>query len=213
MKAFVIYIDVPESKSVAERCVASGKKYGVDVELYKGYTPKDHPLIMAEKLNVPLKNFTEKYSRFENCLAAFLSHRSLWEWSMKNNEEVLILEHDAIFIDEIPNNIPYKGVLSFGAPSYGKFNTPSILGVNKLVSKEYLPGAHAYKVHPHVVPELLRVCQTLAGPTDLFLSNKNFRFIEEYYPWKVTARDDFSTIQNENGCVAKHRYGENYKII
>ena len=213
MKAFVIYIDVPESIQVAEKCVASGKKYGVDVELYKGYTPNDRPLKMAEELNIPLKNFTEKYSRFENCLSAFLSHRSLWELSMNNNEEVLILEHDAIFIDEIPKDVPYKGVLSFGAPSYGKFTTPPTLGINKLVSKEYLPGAHAYMVHPRVVPKLLRACETIAGPTDLFLSNDNFNFIEEYYPWKVIARDDFSTIQNERGCVAKHRYGKNYKIL
>jgi GR25 family glycosyltransferase involved in LPS biosynthesis len=213
MKAFVIHIDLPQSLEVAKKCIASGKQFGVDVELHRGYMPSDNPLAMAEELQIPLKNFAEKYSRFENCLAAFLSHRSLWQWALDNNEEVLILEHDAIFIDEIPSNIPYKGVLSFGAPSYGKYITPSVLGVNKLVSKQYLPGAHAYMVHPKVVPLLLRACQTVAGPTDIFLSNRNFDFIEEYYPWKVMARDDFTTIQNQNGCVAKHRYGENYKIL
>ena len=212
MKAFVIAIDIPESQEAADKCIVSGAQYGVTVEKWNGFEPKNNPLKMAEDLQIPLKNFAERYSRFENCLAAFLSHRSLWEWSSKNNEEVLILEHDAIFIDEVPR-VPYKGVLSIGAPSYGKFVTPPNIGVNKLVSKQYLPGAHAYIVHPRVAPTLLRACMTVAGPTDLFLSNHNFDFIEEYYPWKVTARDDFTTIQNENGCLAKHRYGEHYKIL
>ena len=212
MKSFVIAIDIPESQEAADKCIASAVQYGVTVEKWNGFTPKNNPLKMAEDLQIPLKNFAERYSRFENCLAAFLSHRSLWEWAQKNNEEVLILEHDAIFIDEVPR-VPYKGVLSLGAPSYGKYNTPPNLGVNKLVSKQYLPGAHAYIVHPRVAPTLLRACMTVAGPTDLFLSNHNFDFIEEYYPWRVTARDDFTTIQNENGCLAKHRYGEHYKIL
>ena len=212
MKAFVITIDLPESDEAANKCISSGKTYGVEVEKHQGYMPKDDPEQIAKELSIDTKRFHEKYSRFENCLAAFLSHRALWEYSIVMNEEVLVLEHDAIFIDEVPR-VPFKGVLSLGAPSYGKFNTPSSIGVNKLVSKQYLPGAHAYLVKPYAARALCEKALNYACPTDLFLRNELFTFIEEYYPWPVLARDSFTTIQKTEGCTAKHRYGESYKIL
>ena len=212
MRAFVIYVPIPESEQCAARCVTSGKKFGLNIELFHGVTPDDYPIQLAEELGLPLNNFQEKYSRYENCVAAFLSHRRLWEFSAQNNEEVLIFEHDAVIVDNIPD-VPYRGVLSYGHPSYGKWVTPSTLGVNKLVSKEYLPGAHAYRVKPEAAKVMLEVAKTHAGPTDLFIRNELFDFVEEYYPWPVVVRESFSTIQNENGCQAKHGYGEGYRLL
>ena len=213
MKAFVIYVEkYPESKEAALRCVESGKKYGVDVKLHKGYDTDGDPVKVAEMYGIPTENFREKFSRFENCLAAFLSHHSLWLWSFKNQEEVLILEHDAIFIDEI-RIPPYEGVLSYGAPSYGKFVTPPSIGVNKLVSKQYLPGAHAYLVKPSAAYALTEMARKYACPTDLYIRNDLFSFVQEYYPWPVLVRDSFTTIQKEEGCIAKHRYSDSYQII
>ena len=80
-KAFVICIEsIDESMQAAERCIRSGARSGMGVEKHFGYTPKDNPVqLMAEK-NIPTKNFeNNKYSRYERCLSAFLSHRSLWE--------------------------------------------------------------------------------------------------------------------------------------
>ena len=213
MKAYVIYIDkYPESKESALKCVESGSKFGVDVELHLGYDADKHPLEVAEEIGIPTGNFIEKFSRHENCVAAFLSHHSLWMKAIKDNEEVLVLEHDAIFIDKVPR-VPYKGLLSLGAPSYGKFITPPNIGVNKLVSKQYLPGAHAYMVKPSAAKVLVDQARGYACPTDLFLRNDLFDFVEEYYPWPVLARDNFTTIQREAGCSAKHRYGESYQIL
>lgn len=212
MKAYVIHIDLPESEEAAEKCISSGKTYGVEVLKHRGITPKDSPVEMARDFGIQTSNFHEKFSRFENCLSAFLSHFTLWQWSDVMNEEVLILEHDAIIIDEMPS-VSYKGVLSLGAPSYGKFNTPPNIGINKLVSKQYLPGAHAYLVKPSAAKILCETAKEHACPTDLYLRNNLFDFIEEYYPWPVLARDDFTTIQRVEGCTAKHRYGESYKIL
>ena len=63
------------------------------------------------------------------------------------------------FDPNIPD-VPYRGVLSYGHPSYGKWVTPPALGVNKLVSKQYLPGAHAYRVKPQAAEKLLEVAKT-----------------------------------------------------
>jgi GR25 family glycosyltransferase involved in LPS biosynthesis len=212
MRAFVIYVPIPESEQCATRCVTSASKFGMKVELFRGITPQDYPIQMAEELGVPLNKFQEKYSRYENCVAAFLSHRRLWEFSVQNNEEVLIFEHDAVVTDPIPD-VPYRGVLSYGHPSYGKWVTPSTLGVNKLISKQYLPGAHAYRVKPAAAKVLIETAKTHAGPTDLYIRNELFDFVEEYYPWPVVVRESFSTIQNENGCQAKHGYGEGYRLL
>ena len=213
MRAFVIMIPKPESEQVAERCIKSAAKYGVTVEPVYGYTPADNPKKIAEELGIDINGFVERYSRFENCLSAFLSHHKLWMWAVENNEEVLILEHDAYFNNELPTNPVHRGVLSYGAPSYGKFNIPKLLGVNKLQSKAYLPGAHAYSVKPEAAKKLIEVAKKHARPTDVFIANYTFDFVDEYYPWPVEARDSFSTIQNETGCQAKHNYNETYRLI
>ena len=213
MRAFVITIPLKESEQVAERCIKSAARYGVIVEPVYGYTPKDDPVKIAEDLGIPTQGFIERYSRFENCLSAFLSHHKLWMWSVENNEEILILEHDAYFNNEIPNYVAHRGVLSLGAPSYGKYNIPKLLGVNKLQSKAYLPGAHAYIVKPEAAKVLIEKAKEIAQPTDIFLANYNFPFMDEYYPWPVSAKDSFSTIQNQDGCHAKHNNGPEYKLL
>ena len=212
MRSFVIYVPIEESEQAAARCIRSGSKNGLRIEQFRGFTPQDYPERLAEELNIPTQGFKEKYSRYENCLSAFLSHRKLWEWCVHNKEEVLIFEHDAVVTDPIPD-VPYRGVLSYGHPSYGKWVTPSTLGVNKLVSKQYLPGAHAYRVKPHAAAKMLEVAQTHAGPTDIFIRNELFDFIDEYYPWPVKVKETFSTIQREAGCLAKHGYDEDYQLL
>ena len=214
MKAFVITIEgMVESEKCADRCIKSGKRFDVEIEKSFAFTPHHAPLTIAAELGIKTKGFVEKYSRFENCLSAFLSHQNLWHWAVKNNEDVLILEHDAVFTDFLPEVLNFKGVLSLGAPSYGNFIKPKTLGVNTLVSKQYLPGAHAYIVKPNAAKTLLQKSKEYAQPTDIFLSNRNFDFMEEYYPWIVEARDSFSTIQREAGCGAKHNYGETYRLL
>lgn len=215
MKSYVITIRGHEdSERCADRCIAYGKNHGLHIEKHTAITPADDPVTIAKNIGIPVDNFHEKYSRFENCLAAFLSHLSLWKTcAERNNENFLIFEHDAVLLEDIPFGLNFKGVLSIGSPSYGKFVTPHLIGVNKLVSKQYMPGAHAYIVKPSAASKLVEKARTDAGPTDLFLSNKNFDFIEEFYPWLAIARDDFTSIQNENGCLAKHSYNENYRIL
>ena len=66
---------------------------------------------------------------------------------------------------------------------------------------------------PTAAKVLCEVAKQHAGPTDLFLRNELFDFVEEYYPWPVVVRDNFTTIQKEEGCVAKHGYNEDFKIL
>jgi len=215
MKAYVITLsDKPESVEVADRCIKTGARFGTVVEKWNAYSPQmeDWEEVRTSLQHIPIDRFVEKYSRFENCLAAFYSHYSLWQHCVDIKEDVLILEHDAVFNNFLPE-VSFSGVMSFGKPSYGKYVTPPTIGRNKLISKQYLPGAHAYAVTPYAAKKLVDAATMHAAPTDLYLSNANFNFIEEYYPWPISAQDTFTTIQNETGCMAKHNNGPGYKVI
>ena len=213
MKGYVITIETLEqSVQCAERCIKSATRIGFDVHKFNASTPADNPVDYLAEQGVGTEGFKEVYSRFQNCVAAFTSHYRLWQKSVEENETLMVLEHDAYFLDPIPN-VPFSGILSFGQPSYGNFVTPNIIGKNKLISKQYLPGAHAYAVTPAGASQLIAQAKVCAKPTDVFICNANFDNIEEYYPWPVQVRDSFSTIQEVKGCLAKHNYGETYELV
>jgi GR25 family glycosyltransferase involved in LPS biosynthesis len=209
MKAYVIAItDNSESMRMAKRCIRTAKEVsGIDVEVFPAMTPKNRPKEFAKIFNIPTDPFLRNpYSRGENCLSCFLSHFSIWFKAHFEKEQTLIFEHDAVVVDKINTDIPFKGVLSFGKPSYGSFKIPPVKGVNKLVSKQYLPGAHAYMVSPEAADVLISKARKEAEPTDVFINNNRFDFVEEYYPWPVEAHDEFSTVQNSVGIAAKHSF-------
>ena len=213
MKAFVITLmDNEKSVHSADRCIESAKKFGIEVQKHKAYTPSDSPIKISSEKQIPIENFEEKYSRFDNCLAAFLSHHSLWEKCLKDREPMLILEHDAVFVNSLPTLFK-NPIVSIGKPSYGKYNNPQHLGEGPLASKRYFPGAHGYYIDPAGALALIEKAKTHSVPTDLFINLDFFPYLQEYYPWPVEAHDKFTTIQNTIGCQAKHNYGKDYKII
>ena len=213
MKSYVITIlDNDMSVSVANRCIKSAERTGITVEHWKATTPKDMPIGMLLEENVNIVGLHETYSRIENCAAAFHSHHSLWKHCIDIDEEVMILEHDAVFVGNLPALLYFDKCISLGKPSYGKFKTPVLFGVNPLTSKNYFPGAHGYIVRPDGAKAFIEQAKKMARPTDVFLNKDYFPWLQEYYPWIVEANDHFTTIQNKNGCYAKHNYGEMYAI-
>ena len=212
MKHFVItIIDNDQSHFAADKCVESGKKFGLDIDYYDAFTPHTcFNFIQEHRINTDAFN-NSQYSREHNAMAAFCSHLSLWMYSMQSGEEITIFEHDAVIMENIPN-IDHNGCISFGKPSYGKWITPSSLGRNRLISKRYFPGAHAYRIKPNAAKVMVETGITRGAPTDVFLNIETFPFLEEYYPWPVEVRETFTTIQRKEGCLAKHMYNENYII-
>ena len=218
MKKYVITImDMTESVQMASRCIETGLNNGVeDIKMWKAITPKDNPYQILKDEMIPGVGFTSQYSKVENAVSCFLSHYMLWKHCVEINETVMILEHDAKFISPLQlQEFQFKGCISIGAPSYGKFKQPPLLGVNKLVSKEYFPGAHAYIIKPKAAQLMIERAKIDAEPTDTFLHNQRFSFLEELYPWVVQADDTFTTIQEFRGIAAKHSYlknKENYGV-
>jgi len=213
MKHYVITMSkTPQSVQVADRCIESGKKFGLEIENWEATVPDELLIPFLTQAGLENNAFKEKYSRVDNCAAAFHSHWSLWKHCTEINEEITIFEHDAVVVDHIPNMV-HNGCISLGKPSYGKFNLPQGIGVNPLTSKPYFPGAHAYRVTPKGAKLLIAQAQVFAKPTDVFLTKEVFPWLQEYYPWPVECRDSFTTIQQTEGCLAKHNYNGSYKII
>jgi GR25 family glycosyltransferase involved in LPS biosynthesis len=207
MKSFVIAIEnLKQSVEVADRCVKSAEKFNLDVEIFPAITPDHNPQKLVEKIGLNTSRFKDDVgSRPENVLSTFLSHYRLWNLCSQGKETYVIFEHDALLINEIPKT-PFNGCMNIGAPSYGKWTTPSSFGVGPLTSKPYFPGAHAYMLKPPAAKKLCEAAQTHAMATDIFLQLSLFPWLEEYYPWPAIARDSFTTIQNKTGAQAKHNY-------
>lgn len=214
MKAYVITImDNPDSVKAADRCIRSAERNGITVEKFSAITPSEDPVMIATKKGIPVKGFEEKYSRFENCISAFLSHFSLWEKCVKDNSTYMILEHDAYFVDTPSVFANFDKAMNIGKPSYGKPRRPMKIGLNPLTSKQYFPGAHAYMLKPAGAQAFIKRAYIDARPTDVFLHLGRFPWLQEFYPWPVEARDTFTTIQKIEGCLAKHNYNDDYRII
>lgn len=208
----ITLIQNPQSIEVAERCIESGKKNGLKIEMFRAITPSDEPLELLEREGIAPSKFDERYSRNLNCISAFLSHYTLWKECANQKETYVIFEHDAVMVDRIPpTTFPY--VMNIGAPSYGRFNTPKQIGVNPLTTKRYFPGAHAYMVTPAGAKLLVENAPMYAKPTDVYLNLDTFPWLNEWYPFVAEARDSFTTIQVEDGCLAKHNWKKGYEII
>jgi len=215
MKSFVITIKGnSHSEDASRRCIKSIKNF--DVNVFDAVTPKDNPLKLLENEGIPHVGFTRddsEYTVVEPCISAFLSHYSLWKKCIEDDEEYQIFEHDAVAITNIPEWISYDKVISLGQPSYGKFRTPEFLGSGPLTSKPYFPGAHAYRLKPKGAKILVDTAKTYCRTTDIYLDIRRFPFLQEFYPWPVVARDGFTTLQKEKGCLAKHGYSDKYEIL
>jgi len=211
LKGFVITIeDLPKSVAVAERCQKSAEKFGVSTDIFPAVTPAFNPRELIKKLRLNDEHFKDDIgSRPDNVIATFLSHYRLWSKCAEGKETFVIFEHDAVVINEIPKYAIFAGCMNIGAPSYGKFEQPSMIGVNPLTSKNYFPGAHAYMLKPQAAKILCETAITTAMATDVFLQKSLFPWLEEFYPWPVIAKDTFTTIQNETGCLAKYNYRKN----
>ena len=123
MKQYVIHI--PSSKiSVknSQEVIDSAKEIGkIDVELWEGQHRDSAFRKMYEK-NMRLHRMTEweNYSYLDCIVGCFMSHFSLWEESARTNERIMILEHDAIFVNEYKDYY-WDGIVNIGEPLWGNW--------------------------------------------------------------------------------------------
>ena len=189
----------------------------IDPGLWAANTPNSSHAAFCDR-GLDSEHFIDNWSRKANAMACFLSHHDLWRKCRDLNEPIIILEHDAVMVTELPSkdHMNKYDIYNLGKPSYGRFNTITSKDrpyEGKLFSTSgYLKGAHAYYVTPMGAKKLLDKAKHDAKPVDLFITDKDFN-IGESIPWAFEAHDSFSTIQKKRGCIYKHKYNDEFKII
>lgn len=170
MKAFVIYQNtVPMSVNFAKEAEAAGKKHGFDVRGWIGTNGLTETYKFSEYgLTTFLADSITKLPGLQGC---FLSHYELWQKSVAMNETVLILEHDGIFIRDLPKNFEDQFTEILNLDPYDQFtdgyhekvesslSTP--VKIENLHSSKrdkagpYIPGAYGYFVKPAGAQKLI----------------------------------------------------------
>jgi GR25 family glycosyltransferase involved in LPS biosynthesis len=219
MKYYVIYLPkLKLSTDSALNVIQVAKEVGqIDVNLWEG-VDKFNSEDLLEKYNYnPDINRFVSFSDFESALGCFFSHHSLWEESIRINERIMILEHDAIFFRKFVD-CEFEGVLNIGKSLWGNRNwseTPDGLHERNCnndhdlfntwdedycqCDTSYLHGAHSYIVTPKVSKMLLEKAKIEIVPTDCFIESHkdtNMRIpVADYLPHCVEQIQEFSLIQ------------------
>lgn len=196
MKPFIITIsDIEDSVKASNRCIESAKNFGVEIETFDAYTPKDNPFEIFEKLGIKLSDRIYKNPHLRSLdsqCASVLSHYSLWKKAIELNEPILVLEHDAVFVDKLPDLKDYL-LVNLSKPSYGKYQNPK-KGLHPFPNP-HLKGAHGYAVSPKGAKKIMGAINQrgIWAAADVFL---NFSWMQEYAPWPIEAISKFTTIQS-----------------
>ena len=221
LKAFVITIpdkkDVDESisrhsNSMADACITSGKRFGVDIEKFPGTTYAE-----AQETSKQFGLFPAGgYQLSPAELGCFLSHYRLWQLCCELNQPIIILEHDAKLVRTItlPREIDTteNAILSIAQPSFffrglegslklrKKYRHKLSPGIN-LHRYDYLAGAIGYLITPVVAPKIVRSAQINGyRPADAMLRKSNEYTLLELFPYPVVGQVDypgeFSVIRN-----------------
>jgi len=131
----------------ANRCVKSGKKFGIDVELYESIFWRD---VESEAKKIKLKLRYTPYDRattdFKNKrapatrIANGITHYTLYKWAVENKQPVCILEHDSIFVGKLPEPI-YNGIIQISSHNDYQLTAEKMFNCSRAVKmKKHEPG-------------------------------------------------------------------------
>ena len=216
MKTYIISIKSNEdSVKSTQQAIWSAKEVGYTEPIIEF----DAILPETWKEVLPFNNIFNMYPRPYNVAACFASHYMLWKKCIELNEPILILEHDAIFVENIPD-IDFKMCVSFGRPSYIRprqmvYTTP-IDGLQPIIQDNFL-GHHAYAIKPEAAKQFCADVETRElTANDIWIDKATYPWLEEYRPYPVHADTDFSTIQSavtDAGLKKHEEIIEGYKKL
>jgi GR25 family glycosyltransferase involved in LPS biosynthesis len=195
MKTFIIRISSnKDSVRSAEQTLQTAKDVGYTepIEIFEAIKPNDWKQIL------PYPNTFNDYERPDNVAACFASHYLLWKKCVELDEPISILEHDAIFKQNIPD-IEFDMCVNFGRPSYIRpnemvYDEPKD-GLDIVNQVNYL-GHHAYAIKPNAAKIFCEdVKKRTLSANDVWMDKATYPWLEEYRPFPIIADTDFSTVQ------------------
>jgi len=194
MKSFVIYNPYDElSKSLLNQSIDSCLKFGINPEKFEG-TFGEQIEIKLKKYNLSVSPLVPKITN--GTKGCFVSHYELWKKSVDTEQSLLILEHDVLMMNKLPENIldlfddvlnldpcgskqkdldEYIKCVNRSSRSIviGSFERKDVNKINwKLVKQNNIPGAYSYIVKPAGAKKLIAAAEKNGFfPTDVHINS------------------------------------------
>lgn len=162
-----------------------------------------------------------KAANYHKIVACTISHMRAWLYSIETGRNVLVLEHDAIFIRDFKfkklfNENPSFGITSINTPigatrrqgqydawlkKYKQenpdkfmFNVPSVNIHDDPALPQGLPGNSAYIIQPWAAEKLLeKVSEVGIWPNDALMCKEFFPWLKAMYPYVTAVQGTPST--------------------
>lgn len=218
MKAFCITLFGHEySERVADRCIRTAKEVGkIEVAAFPAVHARDAQKVMQAgglrwtwggKCAVTgLRQ--EGYGGDLNArIGCAMSHYLLWKACIERDEPILILEHDAVFLRELPE-VPFRSICMIndprGATKRGAWWSDEMAkrgpGVHQKTHvlpddvPDGLAGNSAYLIRPWAAARLVRLYETLGvWPNDATMCRQLVPGLEELFPFVTKVEQSRST--------------------
>jgi len=222
MKAFVIRLEGHEySEACADRCIQSAAAVGLHVEPFRA-VPRE---VAGEVLKVLGLRWTwaklnnahgrciqtgllqHPYGELQAKIGCSLSHYLLWQKCVAEGP-LLILEHDAVFLRELPD-FEFNGICQINDPAgathrgqdwsdYMRARGPGVFPKTRVMEDPNKPdglaGNSAYVIKPWAAQELIDAFHRLGvWPNDATMCVQLFPYLQELYPWVTRVEQSEST--------------------
>jgi GR25 family glycosyltransferase involved in LPS biosynthesis len=194
LKSFVITLyGHPYSEAVSERCAISAREIGkIQVQRFDAIT-KEHALDLMSSLGL---RWTWAGKPYPGPLAprvgCAMSHFLLWRQCVQEDQPILILEHDAVFIRERPE-IEFDGICQINDPrgctpkgawwsDYMATRGPGVFPKTKIFHDDRpdgLAGNSAYVIKPWAAQQLIYKAREVGlWPNDALMCSQFFPFLQ-----------------------------------
>jgi len=216
MKAYVITIRGHEySERVAQRCIDSAN---IEVERYDAVTPENALKVMAGHglewtwdTGCPITGLAHHSYGCDllPLIACSMSHYGLWLQCSLGTENMLILEHDAVFVKPFVE-FPFSTICMINDPmratprgnwwhdlmikrGAGIWNKTTVFDSNR---PDGIAGNSAYVITPYAAEHMVELYKALgAWPNDATMCRQLVPHMQEHYPFITEVRADMSTLR------------------
>ncbi len=224
MKAFVITIKGNDySEACAQRCIASAKRYGVEVEKFEAVAGETAVRNLMESCGLQwswpnvepdICPYTRMRRHIYKTAAPYarmgcaLSHFLLWQRCLADDAPYLILEHDAVFVRGLPEMPAGFGAVMLNNPEGAtprggwwkkqiEAKGPGVHRKTKVFDDERpdgLAGNSAYIISPKAAHACINAYERYGvWPNDATLCRQLVGNLMEVYPFVTEVRQTQST--------------------
>jgi len=174
------------SERLSNRAVKSCNDVGMPVKTWDAFGVKNNTILTPEHLRG--KDWLKWIKVYDHLLsptevATFLSHLSLWVHCVTIDRPILILEHDAILLENIDFHPVYNGILYLGCQEQFYGGKPALsIPPFSTINHNYmsLHRAHAYVIDPIVAANMLTrvIGGGITEALDLFIRADKFTIVQ-----------------------------------